>query len=224
MKHLSLTILLILTLFLGLTNNILGQEVSFHGGVNYGNQFTFNKNEPNVSNDFEWGKGYSIGVSLNDVQFNTDRKHTFYLGLESYGGGFDTGNFGLGGGSSKSGDYQKYVVDFEYYPWKINLLENLFLLPGFEINGTVAKKVNGTYYQYQMGTSIPSVDLGANKGFVGPFNVGSNINLGYKLKYKSLKVSPSYKFSFFLIPELNLGVYTFSHRHSFLLSFGFELK
>jgi len=130
----------------------------------------------------------------------------------------------LGGGYYKSGQIQKYVIDLEFYSWSKKLLQNLFLLPGFEINGTVGTNVSGTYSQYEMGSSIPDIDLKDYKGFVGPFNLGTNVNLTHQFKFNRITIAPSYKFSFFLLPELNLSTFSFSHRHSLLIALGYTLK
>lgn len=205
-------------------NNLNSQNIFIQGGSNYGNQFTFRTDDPHESNDFKWGSGFSFGVCLADIPYKSNRSYTLYVGFESFGGGFDSGYSGLGGGYYKSGQFQKYVIDLEFYPWKIKLLQNLFLLPGFEINGTVGKNVSGTYSQYEMGSSIPDIDLKDYKGFVGPFNLGTNVNLTHQFKFNRFTIAPSYKFSFFLLPELNLGTFSFSHRHSLLIALGYTLK
>jgi hypothetical protein len=206
------------------SKNLYCQNLVVHVGCNYGNQFAFKSEDPHVSNEFEWGAGYSFGVSLNDFEFKSKHNYTFYLGFESFGGEFYSAYSGLGGGSLKSGNFQKYVIDFEFYPWKISAFKKLSFSPGFEINGTVGKNVRGTYSQYQMGTSIPTVDLKDFKGVIGPLNIGTNFNLSYEFKHNRISVYPSYKFSIFFLPELNLNTYTFSHRHSFLISLGYALK
>lgn len=205
-------------------NNLFCQNLTFQSGRNYGRQHAFKNNDPHVSNEFNWGTGYSFGILFSDVQFKTKHNYSFYMGFESFGGGFKSSYSGLGGGFLKSGDYQKYVIDFEFYPWKIEVFKNFFISPGFELNGTVGKKLSGTYSQYQMGTSIPIIDLKDYKGIIGPFNAGTNMNLSYCLNFKKITVSPSYKFSFFILTELKLGIYSFSQRHSLLVSFGYTLK
>ena len=218
--------LLWLFFFFGInsTTNSFCQILSFQAGANYGNQFAIKSDDAHESNEFEWGSGFSLGISLSEIPFKSKRSYTLCVGLESFCGGFDSGYFGLGGGYNKSGHFQKYVIDFEVYLWKIKLLQNLFVSPGLEINGTVGKKVSGKYSEYQMGNSIPDIDLTNYKGLVGPLNVGLNANLCYQFKFHRITVTPSYKFLFFFLPELNLSAYSFSHRHSFLISFGYSLK
>lgn len=206
------------------THNLNGQQLFIHSAGNFGNQLAFKSGDPHESNEFYAGSGYSLGFSLNDVKYKLKRNLSFYLGFESFGGGFHSAYSGLGGGSSKSGNFQKYIIDFEFYPWKIKLLKNLYLSPGFEINATIGKNVVGTYSQYQMGTSIQDVDLRDYKGLIGPLNMGTNMNLSYVLKFNRITVAPSYKLSFFLLPELNLNTYTFSYRHSFVIALGYALN
>jgi hypothetical protein len=206
------------------THHLKGQQLFIQSAGNFGNQLAVKSGDPSESNEFYPGSGYSFGISLNDIKYKLKRNFSFYLGFESFGGGFRSSYSGLGGGSSKSGNFQKYIIDFEFHPWKFKLLSNLFLSPGFEINGTIGKDAVGTYSQYQMGTAIPDVDLNEFKGLVGPLNMGTNMNFSYELKFNRITVAPSYKFSFFLLPELNLNTYTFSHRHSFVIALGYALN
>ena len=69
-----------------------------------------------------------------------------------------------------------------------------------------------------------AVDLKDFKGVIGPLNIGTNFNLSYEFRYNRISVFPTYKFSDFFLPELNLNTYTFSQRHSYLISLGYTLK
>jgi hypothetical protein len=223
-KNLLLQITFLALFVFNLNFFSISQQISIYGAGNYGNLFAFKSSDPHVNNDFEGGTGYSFGISLSDVQIKSQRKYLFSLGFESYGGDFYSGYSGLGGGYSKSGTYQKYVIDIEFYPWKIQPFNNFSFYPGFEINATVAKFLTGTYYQYQMGTTIPTIDLKDDQGLVGPLNAGINLNFLYELKFNRFTIKPGYKLSFFLLPELSLSSYSFSYRHSLILNVGYLLK
>ena len=215
-----------LILFVFVSTIVHSQNISFDLGGNYGSFYDFRRDEGHFRTDYSPGFGISCGFRVSELRIDSLFNLQFFLGFEQYEGDFYATDGGLGGGISENGFLKKQIIDFEFYPLNIDLVPNLKLSLGMEVNFRVNQFVNGTRNQWQISEPIsPNVQLSSIDGFVRPFNCGINAAFGYEFQVGQFIFKPYYKYFIGITQEFDyIQSYARAHRHALLLGIGYSLK
>lgn len=217
-KYITLFIFISLTFL-----NLKSQIICIEGGPNYGSLFSLRKSNPHLNEEF--GSFHSVCFGISYSQLRRDSTKNFFkygLGYEKYGGYFYHSEGGLGGSIQTEGNFDKHIIDLEFYPVNKYVIPNLLLSLGIESNFRLNYSISGTqtswqYTQQPSSTSENLSVLGIKPNF---FSLGLNCSLAYEINIRKLIIRPCYKY----FVGINGELYGHSQRHALQLGIGYRMN
>jgi hypothetical protein len=208
-------------------NKIISQRIEYTGGINRNRFYDF-KNDDNYHyyrSDYEVGKGFSFGFSVEDIRTDSIPMR-LTLNVSNYKGTVNVADGYLNGGSRSEFTANKYVISAGIYPLNFKYKKNIHFNLGLQIDYLIAQSIIGNHYYYHGLEAEEKVSL-TNTNLYYYIDVQRNIYFGVALRISydiplpnDWFIVPQYSFYFGLTKEFkNIESNTNSLRHLFSLGF-----
>lgn len=221
---LSKSILVTYSLILVNCINVIGQSIDIYGGGTINQPFDLNK-DSHTETSYSLNNGYAIGIGIENIKVDWLTMR-FTLEYNWYDGKVFEREFGLGGGSSFTADFEKSMISLGFYPINKYLFNRLDINIGMVFSRLVHEEFSGSAGGYQMvdsgGYESYRTDLHDRiESFSAPWAFGLQTRIAYDIYLtESLVLSPQYSFYLGIAREF-LPTYnnTKLMRHYFCIGF-----
>lgn len=204
-------------------NKSISQRIEYTGGIIRNHFYDF-KNDENYHyyrSDYEVGKGFSFGFSIDKIHIDSiPLRLTF--NISNYKGTVHVADGHLNGSSRSEFAANKYVISAGIYPLNLNVLKNIHLNLGVQLDYLLAQSISGYHYYKQALEAEEKINL--NNSYINTqrnfyFGLASRVAYDIPLK-EDWFIVPQYSFYLGLTKEFNnIESNTNSFRHLFSLGF-----
>ena len=206
--------------------SIIAQSLEFSVGYTRNRFYDWHKETPYFETKYPAGNGYSISVSIDDIDTKIHPLR-FSLRLTNY-----KGKFKINSGVKKSSSFtnaqiERYSLEAIIYPLNIEIFHNFRFSFGGVINYILQSKINGYQNQYDMISGYSSDVIDEN--IIDPdvlFFLGIIWRAAYNIKIKNdWIIVPQYLFYLGFSNEFsNIPADIKSYRHYFEIGISRKLK
>lgn len=205
------------------------QIIGLSSGINYGRLYDLHiKSNPHFDSEYTGQHGYSFGIEMKDLAFDTVFNYNFAINYQNYGGQFEARNGGLGGSTADKGDITKHIVSLEFYPFCLKIKKHFRLNFGVTYNVLLSHKLTGVrswWYGMAPGLNTGTISLNDLQNYVKARTWGLNSSIGYEFNFGKITLETRYVFFFGVSNEfLIFQSPAKSMRHSLVLSIGYSLR